>query len=103
MMTTNGGELVASEIGGGMARIWNNPIPTAVRCLIWSVVLAGFGGAFRSASAPISTLLGGLSTVAGIGFVVLVVRRLWVFVRDRGSAPVPAGGSSTNPQSNPDE
>jgi hypothetical protein len=103
MMSTNGGTLVASEIGGGMARIWSNPIPTAARCLIWSVVLAGLAGAFHSASAPISTLLGWLSTVAGISFVVLVIRRLWIFIRDRGRAAAPAGQPSTNAPSGPDE
>jgi hypothetical protein len=85
-----------------MVRIWDNPIPTAVRCLIWSVVLTGVGGAFRSASAPISTLLGGLSAVAAIGFVVLVIRRLWIFVRDRGVAGLPAGRPPTDTKSSLD-
>jgi hypothetical protein len=86
-----------------MARIWNNPIPTAVRCAIWSVVLAGLGGAFHSASAPISTVLGVLSTSAGIGFFVLVIRRLWIFIRDRDSGPAPAVQPSTSLDGNAGE
>jgi hypothetical protein len=89
MMATRGDATVASGIGGGMARIWSNPIPTAVRCLIWSVVVGGLGGVSMSSSPSISTLLGGLSTLLGLGLVVLVLRRLWIFARDRAGDAVP--------------